>query len=99
MNESRSLTSVECAAKVAASLELDSNEPIKRFNAFAYDHQTKTCVVGNISPFSTNFNTTSKMNRTDVTTGSLYVLKDCLPKSKFQNLSFVWESNISWIKL
>ena len=87
MNESRNLTSVECAAKVTASLELDSNEPRKRFNAFAYDHQTKTCIVGNISPFSTNFNTTSKMQRTDIDTGSLYVMRDCLPKSRFRIFS------------
>ena len=80
--ESRILSSVECAAKVAASFSHVSDEPLKKFNAFAYDHQTKTCIVGNVSPFSTNFNTTSKIKRTDITTGSLYVIRDCLPKRR-----------------
>ena len=83
MKDSNSLSSVECAAKVAASLSQVSDDPRKKFNAFAYDHQTKTCITGNVSPFSTNFNTTAKFKRTDITTGSLYVIRDCLPKRKF----------------
>ena len=82
MEELRNLSSVECASKVAASLNNVTDEATKRFNSFAYDHETKTCIVGNISPFSTNFNTTSKIKRTDITTGSLYVIQDCLPKRK-----------------
>ena len=82
MEESRDLSSVECAAKVTASLNNVTEEPRKKFNSFAYDHETKTCIVGNVSPFSTNFNTTSQIKRTDITTGSLYVIRDCLPKRK-----------------
>ena len=82
MAEPRSLTSVECAAKVAASLTQAKEDLEKSFNSFAYDHQTKTCILGNVSPFSSNFDSISRMNRTDITTGSLYVIRDCLPKCK-----------------
>ena len=81
-DKSNRMSSVECAAKVAASLRIDSNEPRKRFNAFAYDHQSKACILGAVSAFSTNFDTTARMNRTDITTGSLYVVQDCIPKSR-----------------
>ena len=82
VEESRNLSSVECASKVAASLNNETDEPRKKFNSFAYDHETQTCIVGNVSPFSTNFNTTSQIKRTDITTGSLYVIRHCLPKRK-----------------
>ena len=92
--ESNRMSSVECAAKVAASMSLDSDEPRKKFNAFAYDHQSKTCILGTVSPFSTNFDTTARMNRTDTTTGSLYVLQDCIPKSRIVRLSNFIPSSI-----
>ena len=93
-DESNRLSSVECAAKVAASLRIDTNEPGKRFNAFAYDHQSKTCILGTVSPFSTNFDTTARMNRTDITTGSLYVLQNCIPNSTIVRLSNFIPSSI-----
>ena len=93
-DESNRMSSVECAAKVAASMRIDSDEPRKKFNAFAYDHQSKTCILGTVSPFSTNFDTTARMNRTDITTGSLYVLQDCIPKSTIVGLSNFIHSSI-----
>ena len=81
-DESNRMSSVECASKVAASLRTDSNEPRKRFNAFAFDHKSKACILGTVSAFSTNFDTTARMNRTDISTGSLYVIQDCIPKSR-----------------
>ena len=79
--EPHNATSVECASKVATSFSYSDNATTK-FNAFAYDHRTKMCILGNISPFSTNFDTAGKFQRTDITTGSLYMIQDCLPKRK-----------------
>ena len=75
-------TSVECASKIIPSL-MNSESPTSKFNAIEYDHQTKTCVLGNISPFSANFDTASKIKRSDVTTGSIYTIPSCLPKREF----------------
>ena len=93
-DESNRMSSVECAAKVAVSLRIDTNEPRRRFNAFGYDHQSKTCILGTVSPFSTNFDTTARMNRTDITTGSLYVVQDCIPKSRFLRISYFIPSSM-----
>ena len=93
-DESNRMSSVECAAKVAASLRIDSNEPRQRFNAFAYDHQSKACILGTVSAFSTNFDTTARMNRTDITTGSLYVVQDCIPKSRSLRILYFIPSSI-----
>ena len=75
-------TSVECASQVAVSLK-DSNITSTKFNAFLYDHRSKTCVLGNLSPFSANFDTASRIKRTNIATGSLYVLPHCIPKRKY----------------
>ena len=82
LSKSDTSTSVECAARIVPSLR-DSDSPTTKFNAIAYDHQTQTCVLGNVSPFSTNFDTASKISRTDITTGSIYVIPSCLPKRKY----------------
>ena len=39
-------TSVECAAQIVPSLK-NFEYPTSKFNAFEYDHQTQTCVLGN----------------------------------------------------
>ena len=81
-------TSVECASQIVPSLKYYDN-PTTKFNAFEYDHQTKTCVLGNVSPFSANFDTASKIKRPDITTGSIYLIPSCLPKRKYM-LEDIW---------